>query len=132
MQAPAMVKRIDHHLNALGVGKENRCQHHGGNRGHRIGLEQIRRHAGAIADIVADIVGDGGGIARIVFGNAGFDLTDHIAADIGALGENAAAETGENGDQRCAEAERDQRIHNHAALDGIGHRRPPSAPVRMA
>ena len=39
----------------------------------------------AVADIVADIVGDGGRFARIVLGDAGFHLADEIAADIGTL-----------------------------------------------
>ncbi len=47
-------------------------------------------------------------VARIVFGNARFDLAHHVAADIGALGEDAAAQTGEDGDQRRAEAQADQ------------------------
>ena len=98
--------------------KEDRGQHHGGDRGHRIGLEQVGRHAGAIADIVADVVGDGGGVARIVFGNAGLDLADEIAADVGTLGEDAAAETREDRDQRSAEAERHQRIDHGAAVGG--------------
>ena len=85
-------------------------QHHGGDGRHREGLEQVRRHAGAVADIVAHIVGDGGGIARIIFGNARFHLTNHVvAADIGALGEDAAAQTGEDRNQRSAEtSETDQ------------------------
>ena len=41
-------------------------------------------------------------------GNAGLDLAHHVAADVGALGEDAAAETGEDRDQRGAEAQRDQ------------------------
>ena len=90
-------------------GEEDRREHHGGDDGHHIGLEQVGRHAGAVADIVADIVGDGRGVARIVLRNAGFDLADHVAADIGTLGEDAAAETGEDRDQRGAEAERHQR-----------------------
>ena len=56
--------------------KIDRGQHHGGDDGHRIGLEQIGRHAGAVADIVADVIGDRCRIARIVFRNAGFDLAD--------------------------------------------------------
>ena len=98
------------------AGEEDRRQHHGGDDGHRIGLEQVGRHAGAVADIVADVVGDGGRIARIVFRNAGFDLADQIAADVGALGEDAAAETGEDRDQRGAEAERDQRVDHGAVV----------------
>ncbi len=90
--------------------EEDRGEHHGRDRGHRIGLEQIGRHAGAIADIVADVVGDGGRVARIVLGNARFDLADEIAADVGALGEDAATQPGEDRDQRGAEAERYHRI----------------------
>ena len=56
-----------------------------------------------------------GRVARIVLGNAGFDLADQVGADVGALGEDAAAETGEDRDQRGAEAERDQRV-DHVAI----------------
>ena len=110
------------------AGEEDRRQHHGGDRGHRIGLEQVGGHAGAVADVVADVVGDGRGIARIVLGNAGLDLADQIAADVGALGEDAAAETGEDRDQRGAEAERDQRV-DHGAANSAAN---PIGPVRMA
>ena len=90
------------------AGEVDGGQHHGGDHGHRVGLEQVGGHAGAVADVVADVVGDGGGVARIVLGDAGLDLADEVAADVGALGEDAAAETGEDGDQRGAEAERHQ------------------------
>ena len=56
------------------------------------------------------------GIARIVLRDAGLDLADQIAADVGALGEDAAAETGEDRDQRGAEAERDQRVDHGARV----------------
>ena len=101
------------------AGEEDRRQHHGGDGGHRIGLEQVGRHAGAVADVVAHVVGDGGRVARIILGNAGLDLADEIAADIGALGEDAAAETGEDGDQRGAEAERHQGVDHGAVVRGL-------------
>ena len=96
--------------------EEDRGQHHRGDGGHRIGLEQVGRHAGAVADVVADIVGDSRGIARIVFRNAGFDLADEIAADVRTLGEDAAAETGEDRDQRSAKAERDDGVDDKAIV----------------
>ena len=83
--------------------------------GHRIGLEQVGRHAGAIADIVTDIVGDCGRVARIVFRNPGFDLADEVAADIGALSEDTASQTGEDRDQRGAEAECHEGINDFTA-----------------
>ena len=108
-------QRIEHRGGEHGLtGEEDRGEHHGGDHRHRIGLEEIGRHAGAIADIVADVVGDRRGIARIVFRNAGLDLADEIGADVGALGENAAAETREDRDQRSAEAERHQRVDDFA------------------
>ena len=104
-----------HHAARMRAVEEDRGEHHGRDHRHRIGLEEVRGHAGAVADIVADVVGDGGGVARIVLGNAGFDLADEVAADVGALGEDAAAETGEDRDERGAEAERDQRVDDLAA-----------------
>ena len=116
-------QRIDHQLvDQRRIGREeDRRQHHGGDGGHRIGLEQVGGHAGAVADIVADVVGDGGRVARVIFGDAGFDLADHVAADVRALGEDAAAETGEDRDQRGAEAQRDQRVDHLAAAAGDAH-----------
>ena len=52
-----------------------------------VGLENVGRHSGAVADVVADVVGDGRGVARIVFGDPGFDFADQVAADIGRLGD---------------------------------------------
>ena len=96
--------------------EEDRGQQHGRDDGDGIGLEQIGGHAGAIADIVADIVGDHGRVARIVLGDAGLDLADEIGADIGALGEDAAAEPREDRDQRGAEAQRDQRLDDRPRI----------------
>ena len=81
---------------------------------HRVGLEQVGRHAGAVADVVADVVGDHRRVARVVLGDAGLDLADQVGADVGALGEDAAAETREDRDQRGAEGEADQRVDDRA------------------
>jgi hypothetical protein len=78
--------------------------------GDRVGLEQVGGHAGAVADVVADVVGDHGRVARVILRNAGFDLAHQVRADVGALGEDAAAEAREDRDQRTAEGEADQRV----------------------
>ena len=70
-----------------------------------VGLEQVGGHAGAVADVVADVVGDGRGVARVVLGDALLDLADQVGADVGGLGEDAAADTHEHGEQGGAEAE---------------------------
>src|SRR5437763_1571787 len=84
--------------------KDRREQHRRDNR-HGIGLEQIGRHPGAVADVIADIVGDNGRVARIVLRDPGFDFADEIGSDIGSLREDTPAEPGEDRDQRCAETQ---------------------------
>ena len=70
-----------------------------------VGLEEVGAHAGDIADVVADVVGDGGGVAGVVLGDALLDLADEVAADVGGLGEDAAADAGEERDGGGAHAE---------------------------
>jgi hypothetical protein len=62
----------------------------------------------AVADVVANVVGNRHGVARVVLGDAGLDLADQVGADVGGLGEDAAADPQEQCDQRSAEAETDQ------------------------
>ena len=79
-----------------------------GDEGDLVALEQVGGHAGAVADVVAHVVGDGGRVARVVLGDAGLDLADEVGADVGGLGEDAAADAQEQGQQRAAEAEADE------------------------
>ena len=81
------------------TGDQQAAQQHGGDDGDRVGLEQVGGHAGAVADVVTDVVGNHGGVARVVFRDAGFDLADQVGANVGAFGKDAAAESGEDGDQ---------------------------------
>ena len=87
------------------LAERDRAQDQRGHQGDGVGLEQVGRHAGAVADVVADVVGDGGGVARVVLGDALLDLADEVGADVSGLGEDAAANTHEHGEQRGAEAE---------------------------
>ena len=79
-----------------------------GDEGDLVALEQVGGHAGAVADVVADVVGDRRRVARVVLGDAGLDLADEVGADVGGLGEDAAADAQEQGEQRAAEAEPDE------------------------
>ncbi len=67
-------------------------------------LEEVGTHTGDVADVVADVVGDGGRVAGVVLGDTGFDLADEVGAHIGSLGVDAATDTGEEGDGGGAEA----------------------------
>ena len=72
-----------------------------------VDLEQVRAAAGAVADVVADEVRHDAGVARIVLRDALLDLADEVRADVGGLRVDAAAELGEERDERGAEAEAD-------------------------
>ena len=88
-----------------------------------IRFENVRGHAGAIADVIADVVRDGGRIARIVFLEALLDLADEIGADVGRFGVNAAAESREHADQTRAERETDETVHGFIVTDHFGGER---------
>ncbi len=85
-------------------GGERRAEDHGADvlGGRR--LEQVGAAAGAVADVVADEVRDDRRVARVVLGDARLDLADEVGADVGRLGVDAAAELGEERDERGAEA----------------------------
>ena len=89
---------------------EQAAEQHRGDRGDRVRLEQVGRHAGAVADVVAHVVGDDRGVARVVLRDAGLELADQVGADVGCLGVDATAEAGEHRDQRGTEGKPDQRI----------------------
>ena len=104
-------QRVDRDLaGEVAVEGQNAEQHYR-DGGDRVGLEQVGRHTGAVADVVADVVGDHSRVAGVVLGDPRLDLADQVGADVGGLGEDAAAEPGEDGNQRATEAEADQRVN---------------------
>ena len=88
-----------------GFTKGRLATNEGGDQRHGVRLEEIGCHAGAVADVIADIVRNRRGIAGVVFGNALLHLADQVGADIGGLGEYAAAYAHEHGEHRGPEAE---------------------------
>ena len=94
-------QREDQALVAEGL----RAEDQRGDQRDGVRLEEVGGHAGAVADVVADVVGDGRGVARVVLGDVLLDLADQVGADVGGLGEDAAADAHEHGEQRGAEAE---------------------------
>ena len=72
----------------------------GDGRDHRadVGLEQVGAHAGHVAHVVAHVVRDDAGVARVVLGNARLDLAHQVRAHVRGLGVDAAADTGEQRD----------------------------------
>ena len=76
-----------------------------GDQGHLIGLEEVGRHTRTVTDVVTDVVGDGRGVAGIVFGDTRLDLTDEVRADIRRLRKDASTNSKEQREQRPTEAE---------------------------
>ena len=76
----------------------------------RVGLKQIGRHAGTVADVVAHIVGDRRRVTGVILGDARLDLALEVRANVGGLREDPAAESREDRDQRATEAETDERV----------------------
>ena len=100
--------------------RQHQCgEHHGRDDRDRIGFEQVSRHAGAVADVVADVVSDHCRVTRVIFGNSGFDFTHQIGTDVGTLGENAAAQTREDRNQRGTEGQTDQRFDDIAHFGAV-------------
>ena len=114
-------ERVEHERGLGALGEEDGAEQHGRDHGDGIGLEQVRRHAGTVADVVAHVVRDHRGIARVVFRDAGLDLTNQIGPDIGPFGKNAAAEAGEDRDQRGAERQADQALEHRAGVQADQH-----------
>jgi len=99
------------------AGHQKRDQDHRRTDGYDIGFEQVCGHSGAVTDIVADVVGDHGRVARIILGDSGLDLANQVGANVRGLGENSAAETREDRNQRRAEGKSDERV-DHLAVVG--------------
>jgi hypothetical protein len=59
------------------------AQYYAAYDGAHIGFEEVGAHACHVAYVIADVVGYDGGIARVVFGYAGFYLADEVRAYVG-------------------------------------------------
>src|SRR3989449_10537953 len=77
----------------------------------------------SVAHVVTDGVGDGGGVAGVVLGDAGFQLAHEVGADVGGLGVDAAAYAGEQRDGRRAHREARDDL-TEAAPPGVVPREP--------
>jgi len=108
--------------------RKDRSKHHGGDRRHRI-VSKISRHAGAVADIVAGhCPAMVCGIARISSG-CRLPPSHHVAADIRALSEDAAAKAREDRNQRGPKTKRNSALITTRLCTGSVTERP-KRPVR--
>ena len=68
----------------------------GSGRQHRtaIALVEVGTHTGHVAHVVAHVVGNGSGVARVVLGDVGLHLTHDVGTHVGSLRVDTAADTG--------------------------------------
>ena len=90
-------------------------QSEGRQNGADIALVQVSAHAGHVADVITDVVGDGSGVTGIVLGDTGLDLTDEVSTDVSGLGVDTAAHTGKQRHKGRAHA-----VHDHDVGQRVG------------
>ena len=97
-------------------------QNHGADVFGGGGFEEVGTAAGAVTDVITDQVGNNSGIAGIIFGNTGFNLTHQVSAHISSLGINTAAELSEEGYEAGAETEAEDQVRSdiRMAIAAIG------------
>ena len=94
-----------------------RCtQHHRANDGADVALEQVGAHAAHVAHVVAHIVGDGGGVERVVFRNARFHFADEVGAHVRSFCINAATYPCKQRNRGCAKG---KSCHHGDDLDEV-------------
>ena len=75
------------------------------------GTEQVGAHARDVTHVVTHVVGDNGRIARIIFGNTGFDLAHKVSTDVSGLRVDTTADATKESNGRTAKAEARQDLH---------------------
>ena len=96
---------LELHRHAVGRGERRRAQRRRGEHRTAIALIEVGAHAGHVAHVVAHVVGDGRGVARVVLRNPRLDLTHQVGTHVGRLGIDTAADACEERLRRGAHAE---------------------------
>src|SRR5690606_32491516 len=70
---------------------------HSGKNGGYIGTEKVGPHTCNISDVVTDVIGNGRGVAYIIFRYSCFNLSHEISAYVSSFCIYPSADTGEQG-----------------------------------
>jgi hypothetical protein len=106
-------------LDVAEAGREGESQDHASDDGAHVGLEQIGTHSADVTHVVAHEVGDHRRVAGIVLGDPRLDLADEVGSHVRRLRVDASADTGEEGDGRCSEAEPGEHLQNLVLHDVV-------------
>lgn len=85
-----------------------------------VGFEDIGGHAGAIAHIIADVIGDGGRVAGVVLFQLGFDFTNEVGPDVGRFRIDSPAKPGKDANEGGAEGQAGETVDGGAEAEVFG------------
>ena len=95
--------RIHPCAQGLGLHKHMERQNNAGGDRADIALQQVGAETCNVADVIADVIGDGRGVPGVVLRDVGFRLADEVRAHISSLRVDAAADAVEHGDHGAAQ-----------------------------
>ena len=106
----------------------------GGNDGTDIRFVKVGAHARYVANIVANVIRDNGGIAGVVFRNARFEFANEVGADVRRFGKDAAANAGKQRHGGSAHAKRQHGGGNalNIEVEAIGEQVVPDGKVEKS
>ena len=82
----------------------------GGHERHFIRLENVGCHAGAVSNVVSNVVCNRGWVSRVVLWDARFNLTDKVGANVGSLREDATTDAHEERGEGATKSKPDQEL----------------------
>ncbi|VEU41902.1 unnamed protein product [Pseudo-nitzschia multistriata] len=92
----------------------------GSTGGFSEGSKQIGSHTSDISDVVTNIIGNGGGVARIVLGDSVNNLSNQIGTNVGGLGVDSSSNTPEHGNDGSSQSVSGERFGEQDPFFGIG------------
>ncbi len=92
-------------------------RHCGDDRAY-VRFKEVCAHARNVSYIVAYVVGNDGGVARVIFGDASFYFAYQVGTDVSSFSINASAHAREQGNRAGAQGEAVNHAHQNAK---VGH-----------
>ena len=82
-----------------------------------VSFKDICGHSGTVSHVVSDVVGDGSGIAGVIFFEFRFDFAHEVGSDVGSFGVDAASETCKHADEGSTEGEAGETVDGGAEAE---------------
>ena len=82
-----------------------------------VSFKDICGHSCAVPDVISYVVGDGGGIAGVIFFEFGFDFAHEVGSDVGSFGVDAASQTCKHANEGSTEGEAGETVDGGAEAE---------------